>query len=289
MEWIAIFISTLLLIIRILVLTFAIATPGLDLDRGKSDVIVYIVVGGGFVLLSLGAFVALVLGKLANRFFQHATEDVLPDVPREPLLAPGQINYSLVTHQVEPTASGIRLVPKPNLFKTRDLLIFLWMTFISIMSIAAVWLAPMNRNDPVEIKVLITVGIIVSGYSGVWIISSLWHGSETGLSAFVIDLHHRHCVLTCGKETSTVSMDKLVAVQLYAAYRKDAESKFPAVELNLMWKGDCEIHDTSDRFERSTVMILGCGFHRLIPTAQELEKVLGVPLLNHATPEHWKV
>ena len=114
------------------------------------------------------------------------------------------------------------------------------MTFIAIMAIVAVWLSSMMCDDPVE--------IIVSDYTVVWIISSLWHGSETGLSAFVIDLHHRHCVLTCGKETSTVSMDKLIAVQLCAAYRKVAESKFPAVELNFVWKDDCEIHDTSDKF-----------------------------------------
>jgi len=287
--WIRLAVAILILFLAIGFGCIAVAFQEWD---SKVPIVVGWVLGGGFILFALVGLAALVSDRLAIRSFEHATEEVLPLVPREPLLAPGQVSFSHLTHQLETTSAGCRLVPKRSTFQRIDRFLYSWMVFISVLATALIWALPGSGWIPVNEKVGISAAFCVIAFVCAWLISGFYHGAMEGLVVVEIDRDQGVCVLTFPDETLTVPLQQFVAVQLCAAIRKvdlsDGPTSFPAVELNLVLEND-ESADSSNPYRRITVMNLKAGFDRLIPIGRGLADALGVPLLNHATPEHWKL
>lgn len=282
------------LAIAVLALFLAIGVGCIAFASRETDptarVIVGWIVGGAFVLFALVGLVLLISDRFRIRRFEHATDAVLPLVPREPLLAPRQISFSHLTHELETTPSGCRLHPKRSTLERIDRFLYAWMIIIGVLGVVLLWTLPGQRGMPFGVKTGISAVFLVTGLACAWLISRLYHGAMENLVVVDVDGDQEVCVLTFPDETLTVPIQQFVAVQLCAALRTvdlaDGATSFPAVELNVVLENE-ESTDSSHPYRRTTVVNLNAGFDRLVPIGRGLADALGVPLLNHATPEHW--
>jgi hypothetical protein len=257
------------------------------------DQLITIGCGIGFAIFG-GLYVLLLPQQLANRPFPHAADDVLPNVPREPLLVPNQYANGAVTHELNQTPSGIVLRPRDNPYGWMPWFAYLWPLFTAAVMITIVSFA----NISLFWKMIISLTICLITATFVGIARLAFRAPPEGLAVVEIDQVRKTCVITRADESVTIDTDQIIAVQICAAYQKledvsrqqeecDNKQCRAEMELNLVWQND-EGTDLSADIERMTLMTLGWQFHELVLIARTLADTLGVPLLNHATPSHWR-
>lgn len=247
-----------------------------------------------FIGLSLLMTTALCLAALANRPFRHATDDVLPEVPREPLLESGQVSFAALTHRLEQSASAVRLIPIPDLYRRTRLVAFLWINLIAVVTTAFIWWSPPPAVAFAPSTALLTVGVFSAGNLSAWLFSFLIDRAKQQLPALEADLNANQCRINTAHAERSFVLSDVIAVQLCSARRilnlnQAGLQYFSALELNLVWTGSSPPSPGGAVLQRATLVNLRGQGHRAVPLARELADALGVPLLNHATPEHWKV
>ena len=251
--------------------------------------------GLGFVFF---AFLVLLLlpYQLANRRFLHATEAVLPEVPRTPLLIATPYANGAITHELVQTPSGIVLKPLDN--PNGRMLWFgcLWPLFTGVVMIALVWTHATFADLALFWKAFITLDLCLTVAIYVWFVRRAFRDPPQGLATVEINQLEKTCVITSADESISLDVDQMIAVQLCAAWLKiedldhqgedyDNKHRRAEIELNLVWR---EPPVTASGIERTNLLHLAGEFQKLVPVARLLADVLGVPLLNHATSSHWR-
>lgn len=258
-------------------------------------------VGCGLVFAFFALLVLLLLpSQLANRRFLHAAEEVLPEVPRTPLLIASPCANGAITHELVQTPSSIVLRPRENPYGALPRFGYLWPIFTGVVMIALVWtpafFADLSLFWKYFWKTVLTLGLCLNVSLFVWIVSRAFHDPPAGLAVLEIDQLRKTCVITRNGEAVTIDMDQVIAVQLCAAWLKiqdldhedddyDNRQSHGEVELNLVWRNRL---GPEAGLERTNLVNPGWQYHKLVPIARTLADALGVPLLNHATPSHWR-
>lgn len=251
--------------------------------------------GLGFVFF---AFLVLLLlpYQLVNRRFLHATEAVLPEVPRTPLLIATPCANGAITHELEQTPSGIVLKPLDNPYGRMLWFGCLWPLFTGVVMIALVWTHATFADLALFWKAFITLDLCLTVVIYVWFVRRAFRDPPQGLATVEIDQLEKTCVMTSADESISLDVDQIIAVQLCAAWLKiedldhqdeDYDNKHmrAEIELNLVWR---ERPVIESGIERINLLHLAGEFQKLVPLARLLADVLGVPLLNHATSSHWR-
>lgn len=160
------------------------------------------------------------------------------------------------------------------------------MTLVVAVILVVIWL---STDDPIVNKSLITCLVVAA-----WVLTCvvLWFlPNLIKPSPFAaIDLASGVCKL--GPEPLTsVPLDQIVAVQLCACRRMRQNDIADGIEVNLVWRptgNDAEAE--IEKYRRMTLMfIVGPAVFRPAQLAGQLAEKLGVPLVCHATREHWRV
>jgi hypothetical protein len=251
------------------------------------------IMGGAFIAFALMTLLAVLADHRAHRPFTHASDHVLPAVPRQPLLRPGQISFSFVTHCLVPTPGGLRLDPTPGPFRRNRVGMYLWINIVAAGVTALVWW----KSESVANRLSITAGIGLAffaiGNLVVSLVDWLMRREQHKLCTLDINLTDGRITLGAAGDTHVLSRDQVLAVQLCAAQRKVGQrrghlSSFAALELNLVWTEACDPGQTSP-VRRATLLNLSGGYHRAVPIARQIAEALTVPLLNHATAADWEL
>ncbi|QGQ22204.1 hypothetical protein F1728_05650 [Gimesia benthica] len=251
--------------------------------------------GLGFVFF---AFLVLLLlpYQLVNRRFLHATEAVLPEVPRTPLLIATPCANGAITHELEQTPSGIVLKPLDNPYGRMLWFGCLWPLFTGVVMIALVWTHATFADLALFWKAFIALDLCLTVVIYMWFVRRAFRDPPQGLATVEIDQLEKTCVMTSADESISLDVDQIIAVQLCAAWLKiedldhqdeDYDNKHmrAEIELNLVWR---ERPVIESGIERINLLHLTGEFQKLVPLARLLADVLGVPLLNHATSSHWR-
>jgi hypothetical protein len=256
-------------------------------------------VGCGLVFAFFALLVLLLLpSQLANRRFLHAAEEVLPEVPRTPLLIASPYTNGAVTHELVQTPSSIVLKPRANPYGGMPWFGYLWPIFTGMVMITLVWtpawFADLSLFWKYFWKTVLTLGLCLNVSIFVWVVSRAFRDPPGGLAVVEIDQLRNVCVITRDGESVTIDVRQVLAVQLCAAWLKiedldhqnedyDNKQCHSEVELNLIWRDRL---GPGAGLERINLMNLGWQYHKLVPIARTLADALGVPLLNHATASH---
>ena len=244
----------------------------------------------GFPLLMTTAWC---FAARANRPFRHATDDVLPEVPREPLLESGQVSFTALTHRLDSSASAVRLIPIPDLDRRTRLLLYGWINLIAVIVTACIWWSPPPGFAIATFRALLTVGFISIGNLTAWLISFFFDRAKQQLPTFEADLNTNRCRISTTHAERSFALSDVIAVQLCSAHRRlnlnqTGLELFSALELNLVWTESSAPSPGGAVPQRATLINLRGQGHRAVPLAQEFADALSVPLLNHATAAHWQ-
>jgi hypothetical protein len=101
-----------------------------------------------------------------------------------------------------------------------------------------------------------------------------------------VDWKERVCQIgTCPDDT--ISLSQVVAVQLCAACRRWDDGMDKMFQLNLVWENPDGADALTPRYRRRNILSTTTA-QGLAPVAEKFAEALGVPLLHHATREHWQ-
>jgi|GEM_PF-5870627 len=249
--------------------------------------------GGFFLLIALLAGSATIWNWMKNPPFLHADPSVLPDVPREPLLSSGQLSFSIITHQLELTATGFRLSPIPGFIRRAAWFLSFWITVMLAIVITIIWGPPIEFSTSVPLRIGFTGFSVLVTLMMIGLIHWMWDRAASGLATLIFDATSNTCRIDREQESITIPASDVAAIQLCAARRRTADrdgevTLYFAVELNLVWQDSDPPTSAATTWERATLMNHNGPAYQLVPIATKLADQLQVPLLNHATPEHWK-
>ncbi|SFJ67582.1 hypothetical protein [Planctomicrobium piriforme] len=258
-------------------------------DPRTSDFVVVTAVAILFGSLIATGLVQLIIDRFRNRAFRHASDDVLSSVPSWPVLGNGQVTFSKVTHNLEVTEFGLRLTPKPHLFRMRNRLICLWATCFAVFLGVFLWQAT-DFAALTKVFSICMSTMAVSTAVGL-LVRSL---NEIAKKRWPVDFDFQTgvCRITDGKSEICYPISRLVAVQLCCAVRvtdPGERTLIYALELNLVWKKPRSKSKSASRHERTTVMNQSTASAEFTSLAVNLARQLKVPLLNHATSLEWKL
>ena len=156
--------------------------------------------GLGFVFF---AFLVLLLlpYQLANQRFLHATEAVLPEVPRTPLLIATPYANGAITHELEQTPSGIVLKPLDNPYGRMLWFGCLWPLFSGVVMIALVWTHATFAGLALFWKAFITLDLCLTVAIYVWFVRRAFRDPPHGLATVEINQLEKTCVITSADES----------------------------------------------------------------------------------------
>jgi hypothetical protein len=243
----------------------------------------------GFAAIwGVGVLVALAL--ISNRPFRHAAPGVLPDVPSGPVNAPGGTAHGRITHVLLPAENGWCLGPCPDLYRRTPLYMRVFMLFVAALMIAMMVVSGMPGREIIFFgAACVVIGSLTAGLIGYFfVVSRNW------LLTLVVDPAQGLCRIN-SKPPRVIPWANLTAVQLCACRRKVGDkynlSIYDVVELNLVWRTMQETAPASNSwYERLTLVEnKAVPEPRLAQLAEEFAERLGVPLLYHATEEHWRL
>ena len=253
--------------------------------------------GGGWLVIwllnaSVSGFGLLILWAAfrvtrINWPFRHAADDVLPDVPRSPVNRAEIISYGQLTHAILPTEHGWCLRPRPNLFRFRPLYIGSFMLLVAALAIGMI----AHGDFPRSTKLFAGMMFVMGG--AVVVLVVVWFDRRALQQMLTLEVEPAAGVCRINSQPPReVSLADLVAVQLCACRCKLGAKRtaeiFDAVELNLVWTGPAEASDGCP-YDRMTLLSTTGELTQQAQLASALADKLGVPLLYHATQEHWRV
>ncbi len=188
----------------------------------------------------------------------------------------------------DPTDRGGLLRPIPNYLRSGNWAIILWMTFIALFASTFPWIF----NNPKEFsqKVGLSTFIILLGlFCG---------GAVAGLVIWLrkvpfqmlvpvrVDWKEHVCQVGTSPDEN-IPLAQVVAVQLCAACRRSDDGMNKMFQLNLVWENPDRADGLKPRYHRRNLLSTTVS-QGLAPVAEQFAEALGVPLLHHATPEHWQ-
>lgn len=247
---------------------------------------------GAFALgtaLALVAFFAVMLSVLRNAPVWHAAASVLSDIPSEPVDGRDHPFGDIQPEEyvLKPVEGGWWFGLKAkNLHYGFRWFGIPWMTLVSGVIVLVIW---RYTDNPRAIKAAFTCFLAFA--CGMMCVI-FWYLPKMikALPFAAIDLASGVCKL--GPEPITsIPLDQIVAVQLCACQRRRQDSITNGIEVNLVWQPESE-HAEPDmqKYRRMTLMfIVGPSVCRKARLAGELAEKLGVPLVCHATAEHWRL
>ncbi|SFJ68170.1 hypothetical protein [Planctomicrobium piriforme] len=248
-----------------------------------------LVMGISFFVFGCCCLVVFILGRYRGQPFRHAADHVLPNIPREPAIQEEQISFGMVTHDFEETDRGYRLLPKPNLLQSRTWFFYGWMLLIVATMSLFFWCWPEAAFDlPRKFFLILLVTMISLTVAGV--ITYLYQIAAKELLTVDFDEQHDLCQITGPKLKIQFPLSSIIAVQICGACRKIGHqndcSYLSAFELNLVWN---EPQSSGCHLQRRTVLNQLKPAREFISLAVDLANSLNIPLLNHATPNDWKL
>ncbi|SFJ68139.1 hypothetical protein [Planctomicrobium piriforme] len=252
--------------------------------------LVGMMLGLHFAVLAAIGLAGVVVFSVRNRAFRHASRDVLPEVPREPVLQKDQTTFSCITHHLEFTERGLRLSPKPHLFRKRIWLAYLWTTgFVVFVAMCLWW--KIDFDALTKASLICITALLAYIFPGVFEAIHNKKAKERGTVDF--DTQADLCRVTNGNSETCFSLSAIVALQICCVHRvfgtSNEKTILPALELNLVWENSQSPEMLAEKCQRTTVMNPGGAHPEFIRLAVNLANQLDVPLLNHATSEDWKL
>jgi hypothetical protein len=258
----------------------------------------------GFALIGSLLVVAWFATVIGNRPFRHAAAGVLPDVPSNPLNIPGAWSHGRVTHEWMPTAHGGILVPRRGVTRVASVFIAVWCALTYAVCVTLVWVFVPAATMSNIVKILICLFVLFPALTlailPIWLIKWSYNKlPEVQLGGlhrpFEVDNLHKTVQLSGSDGGRIIPLDQVAALQLCALRQKigfrQSGSQTDSVELNLVLWSDVATNGGKRAYERQNLLIMGFFGQpsRLTELAVTLADALGVPLLNHATREHWDV
>jgi len=225
------------------------------------------------------------IGVLANRPIRHAAATVLSDVPSEPV-ASDDFPYQMsgrTPYGWTPVQGAWRLGPKADELRSARRFSVPLIATLFVSLIAFFWFA---AGLPLFER-LLTIAILMLG--AVTICAIFWFPPDRWkpLPSIVLIPQKRVCEIG-PVPAVTVAYEAIVAVQMCAYRRKARATVGDGIEVNLVVLADPR--DSSAGHEcywRIPLMNIFAPIWMKTPLAVELAERLAVPLLCHATREHW--
>jgi hypothetical protein len=226
------------------------------------------------------------IGVLANRPIWHAAATVLSDVPSEPA-ASDEFPYQMsgrTLYAWTPLQGAWRLAPKADELRSarRFSVPLIVIAFGSL--IAFFWFA---ADLPLFARLLISAILMLGA---VTICAIFWFPPDRcrPLPSIVLNPQKRMCEIGPVPAVA-VAFDSIVAVQMCAYRRKARAAVGDGIEVNLVVLADRREKSTGHEcYRRIPLMNIYAPIWMKTPLAVELAERLGVPLLCHATQEHWR-
>ncbi len=238
-------------------------------------------------------YLAVAWSIRSRKPFRHAASDVLPDVPREPVPVPpeakfdGRMPYEWLPAD-DPTDRGGLLRPIPNYLRLGNWAIILWITFIALFASTLPWIVndPKDFSAKVGLSSLITLLGLFCGGVGAGLFIWLRKVPFQMLVPVRVDWKEHVCQLGT-RPDDKLPLSQIVAVQLCAACRRTAGGVDKMFQLNLVWENPDRADVSEPCYHRRNLLSTTTP-QGLEPVAEQLAEALGVPLLHHATREHWQ-
>lgn len=258
------------------------------LAKAWPDEVPLLIGAGAFALgalLALAAFAWIAVGAWRNGPVWHAAAGVLADVPSEPVSAAESL-FALsprARYGLELTDVGWWFGPKPGASRASRRLGIPLISIVAAAALIVVW----GREDLTRTgKIFGTVGVMFA-----WdiVCAVLWFRFRPVEALPFVILDERRRICEIGPEpVSVIPFDRVVAVQLCACRRKHYDSISDGIEANLVCLGDDSEPPDDLLYLRTPLMFFTSDVGRKGRLAGQLAEQLGVPLLCHATREHWR-
>ena len=266
------------------------------------------VLGISLIAIGISAFVWAASGS-RHKPFRHATNDVLPEVPREPVLADGTMFFGSPRHRLVQDDGAWRFEPDPERARRqRRIILWLGLPLALVMEVVTVTgLLPADLGSwRWALHLLIALAVAgVMAFSHLlmtWMTTAMERQIPTltipdgggdlvfarpGPSPLMLKLAKRFRSTVpppvMADDTVIIPRSAVLAVQLCACRGVIASGRGRSTQegigLNLVWR-------TETAIRRVTLITVSTG-QQLAQQAVALADHLAVPLLHHATPEHW--
>jgi hypothetical protein len=133
--------------------------PGLPLGIGVVGATVFAFMGGVVCFATLGRIIAS--GRV-----RHATPDILPNVPADPVILEGSISHGRVTHELVEDADCWQFCPAPQLWRdAKRFLLGFGIPFLTFFAGMASWIAH-REFTPGRWPVSILLGTSITVFCG---------------------------------------------------------------------------------------------------------------------------
>lgn len=260
----------------------------------------------GLALVAIGgcAFAWVAHDASRRRTFRHAAREVLPEVPRAPVLIDGTIFHGALRHHLVRHGDEWRVAPDPACPR-RERRFVLWFSVpFVVLTEAALWFTSAEGD---RVRWFFMAGVLVVMPITVLLFAWMMSMMERQLPTLVLPEHGGDLLfLRRGQTPATLALARrlgsgeppaamreearaipraaVCAVQLCACHAvvgaRTRRGVYEGVELNLAWRGE------GGAIERLTICTVGLAAP-LAHLAAALAERLDVPLLHHATAEDW--
>jgi len=203
-RWLALSVGTLFLLIGgVGISTIGnLVPPGVPLWIAKLGTVVFALLGGVVLAWAVGSII------LPARVY-HAAADVLPNVPKAPVIREGSVVHGRLTHELWEDAQGWQFRPAEVIRRNdRGFLLGFGVPFLTAFSVFLAWVAHSRWNFGWPLSVVCgTVITLVGGGSTFLLIGMMMRSGNRRLSRLTIPRHGDNLELDSSEEINPAKVD----------------------------------------------------------------------------------
>ncbi len=242
---------------------------------------------GVWVGLGLVALAAIARDAIRRRRpLLAASPDVLPEVPIEPVNDTQGIAHAHVRHEIKGTDAGWSLVPRYRAINRTSLLAAAWILLTVAGVNVLLWsFGPGNFQ---RARIAMTAGSVMAG---VGMMAFVWYATwDSRHRARRMDVNLKQRTIQIDDD-QPLPLDNLVAIQICPLRIKIP----PTPAFGKRWPGtdgdalevNAVLHGSGGEIDRKTLYVVLADLAGAAKLAADLAERFDVPLLNHATRDHW--